>query len=276
MKKKSLVYLIICLIGAMILVSCSNSPKPGNDNEESDATASDINIKVSEESHEEKIDNPLTLEQAKQIVSDSETAKDDKGGRLSYIISQFVKVQQNKPVEGTNGLMKDVFYLYDDSGKTNDRIEIERRGSNGTERFGSVFYVKYDDSGTMLSEEVLYNTDIDAANGLTLDKVMEIVKQSETEEVKQKYASQNEFIYNELTKIQNNGRQIGDNGELYYVFILESESMDKINKIAMLVPSFESDSGNSFAGDTKLYVETEDAHENILTKELIYEVKVNE
>jgi|GEM_PF-4399112 len=273
MKNKLFIYLTICLVGALLLASCArHSNQSGEAESALSESSEEIKIKEAEQSSRTETEDVLTLEKVRKIVSDSETMQDKNKGRLAYIIDQLESIQKCEYVKMPNYFTKRVYHLYDSSGITTDTIELEFEGTVGEHRRGSLFYVNYNDKGIRFKEEVLFNSTIEVRKGLTLEKVREIVKQSETEEAIQEYRYQAKYVFEKLLEIEKEpGLQSYDH-ETYITFILESDSMTETPLIAYKEP-FKSNLADPYDGDTVLYYETIDAHHNILTRELFYESK---
>ncbi len=273
MKNKLFIYLTICLVGALSLASCTSHSNQSVEAESASSESSEeIKIKEAEQSSRTETEDVLTLEKVRKIVSDSETMQDKEKGRLAYILDQLQAIQKCEYVKMPNYFTKRVYHLYDSSGITTDTIELEFEGTVGEHRRGSLFYVNYNDKGIRFKEEVLFNSTIEVRKGLTLEKVREIVKQSETEEAIQEYRYQAKYVFEKLLEIENEPGVQSYDHETYITFILESDSMTETPLIAYKEP-FKSNLADPYDGDTVLYYETIDAHHNILTRELFYESK---
>ena len=279
MKKKLLISLLaaVCVLS---LTACAKTPKPPSDTKIEVPPASQIGASQPEASQPETSQpeasqpetsqpedlNPLTLEQVKTIIQESEGQ-----GGFSTICVALNTLQKPSISKREDYGTLFTYLLSDNTSSTHDSIVVD----NFT---GYVCYQRRDDEGHLISEEVLYNSlaDFDTG-GLTLERVREILTLSETEAAKEGI-TQSEYVCHELQKIQEPRNIVMpmDGGGFLdcdaYSLPMENISSRKI--VLMKVPNGQSNmAGYREIGDTILYLVEMDAHGNYLHKELLYEAR---
>lgn len=272
MKKIIAISILLCMLS---LTACAKSPEQATESkgesavsQPSEVTSTDAKIEVSATSQTEDV-SPLTLEQVKQIIKDSEGQEN----RFQTIRNELRHIQKTNSYQDESGKDWRTFELSDENGLTMDKIAVNTSD-------GYVFYQHNDNEGHLISEEVLYNAVADMnTEGMSVERVQEILTLSETEAVKEGI-TQSEYVCHELQKMQEPGiitMPIDDGGLLFCdAYYLPLENINSRKIVLMKVPNSETNMGNPEIGDTILYLVEIDAHGNYLSKELLYEARYEE
>ena len=295
MKKKVLISLLaaVCVLW---LTACAKAPEQAAESKEdttvsqqSEVIPTDTKIEASPVSQPEEL-NPLTLEQVKTIIKDSESARDKSGGRIAYIREKLDEIQKFQLVKAYRPSVhveeaELTYYLFDDSGRTNGTVVVTRpycfvlvNDSSGNlvpvEDEMVVLHRTYDSNGEVSEEEVLWNFFDDklAINYMTVEKFQEIVATARAE------GRSNRWIYEELEKIQQpntpflylvNPKYPGR----WYTYLMNATA-DTFEYIAWEdVHSGENMPTGSMDGDFIVYRVKQGLYGDILEKEILYDVR---
>ena len=290
MKKKVLISLLaaVCVLW---LTACAKAPEQTAESKEdttvsqqSEVIPTDTKIEASPVSQPEEL-SPLTLEQVKKVIF-TMTAQQDLSVGVDDIVAELNKVQEGYhdfeeyPKRG-RGVSTYTYDLFDGDEPTNNTIVVKEYGvfpeEYGRSRAGYIFYDQYDSNGELLNEEVLYQNLDQLYDLLPMEKVQEVLAESEKVEKPAKH--QNKYIHQELSKYQTGNRYywvkdaIKSEEDIGTYFWVRSGENDQLTWLVLMMPSALMDSRDSYEGDTIVYLEKMDMNFNTISKEIIYEAK---
>ena len=296
MKKKVLISLLAAVC-ALSLTACAKAPEQATESKEdttvsqpSEVTSTDAKIEVSAVSLPKDV-SPLTLEQVRSIIKESETDKEQSSGRISYMMRKLDEIQKSQRMNVSRPITHSeeqeyTYYLFDGDEWTNETVVITRpwyfvpvdgKSVDWVREESVVLHRTYDTSGQLTSEEVLYNFFVDdlQTDYPTTEQIQEIIAGAQAAEAQ----NRNHFIYDELNKIQQpNAMALYFSGTQLptdcYTCLLKATA-DKFEFVALVVPNSGTNMGDELEGDTTVYKIEQNLYGEILSQETLYEVKAD-